>query len=95
MCNIKSSRSRMFFKKVVLKNFAIFTGKYLCWSLFLIQLQAFRPATLLKRDSNTVVSCEYCKVFINNFISRTPLVAASVISVISVYLTLYPNPFCI
>ena len=30
----------VFYKKAVLKNFAIFTGKYLCWSLFLIKLQA-------------------------------------------------------
>ena len=32
-----------------------FTGKDLCWSLFLIKLQAFKPAYLLKRDSNTGV----------------------------------------
>ena len=43
----------MFFKNSALKNFAIFKGKYLCWSLILIKLQAFRPATLLKRDSKT------------------------------------------
>ena len=49
----KSSRSQMFFKNSALKNFAIFKGKYLCWSLILIKLQAFRPATLLKRDSKT------------------------------------------
>ena len=36
----------------VLKNFAIFTGKYLCWSFLLIKLQAFRPVI---RDSNTGV----------------------------------------
>ena len=41
------------FYKVVLKNFAIFTRKQLCWSLFLIRLQDFKPATLLQRDSNT------------------------------------------
>ena len=29
----------------VLRNFAIPTGKYLCWRLFLIKLQAFKPAT--------------------------------------------------
>ena len=29
-------------KKPLLKNFAIFTGKQLCWRLFLIKLQAFR-----------------------------------------------------
>ena len=32
-----------------LKNFALFTGKHLYWSLFLITLQAFNSATLLKR----------------------------------------------
>ena len=30
----------MFFKIVALKNFAKFTGKHPCWSLFLIELQA-------------------------------------------------------
>ena len=39
-------------KKVVLKIFASFTGKHLCWNLF---KNLFRPATLLKRDSNTDV----------------------------------------
>ena len=42
-----------FFKKGVFKSFANSTGKHLSWSLFLIQLQAWGPATLLKRDSNT------------------------------------------
>ena len=32
----RSSRSQIFFKVIVLKNFAIFTEKHLCWSLFLI-----------------------------------------------------------
>ena len=50
-----SSRPQMFFKIEVLKNFANFTGKHLCWSLFLIKFQALSPATLLKRDSNTGV----------------------------------------
>ena len=44
-----------FYKKGVVKNFAIFTEKHLCWSLFLIKLQAYRPATLLKRDYNEEV----------------------------------------
>ena len=46
----RSSRVQMFFKLGVLADFAIFTGKHLCWSLFLIKLQGLRPATLLKRD---------------------------------------------
>ena len=35
----RSSRSHMFFKIDVVKNFAIFTGKHLCWTLFLVTLQ--------------------------------------------------------
>ena len=50
-----SSHQRDSVKKGVLKNFAVFTGKHLCWSLFLKKLQAWRPATLLKRGSNTGV----------------------------------------
>ena len=38
-----------------LKDFAIFTEKHLCWSLFLITLQALRSTTLLERDSITYV----------------------------------------
>ena len=53
--NNRSSHWRCSVKKGVLKNFANFTGKYLCWSLFLINLQALRSATLLKRNSNTAV----------------------------------------
>ena len=49
MLHIRSSRSQMLFKISILKNFAIFTGKHLCWDHYLIKLQAFRPTTLLKR----------------------------------------------
>ena len=38
---LRSSRPEVFCKKVVLKNFAKFTEKHLCQSLFLIKLQAF------------------------------------------------------
>ena len=37
-------------KKTNFKNFVNFTRKHLCWSLFLIKLLAWRPATLLKKD---------------------------------------------
>ena len=57
----------MFFKVGVLKNFetylkrfATFTEKNLCWSLFLIKLQAFRLAALLKRAYNT--SCFHVNI---------------------------------
>ena len=51
----RSSHRSCSVKKSILKNFSNFSGKHLCWSLVLIKLQAFRPATLLKRDSNTGV----------------------------------------
>ena len=73
---LRSSQSRMFFKISVLKNIVIFTKKYLCWSLFLIKLQAWRSATLLKRDSKTAFSCEYCDTSCGCFyklIFRAPL----------------------
>ena len=46
---------KLLLKKGVFRNFASFTGKQLCWSLFLIELQTFRPAALLEIDSNTDV----------------------------------------
>ena len=42
---LRSSRLQMFFKIGVLKILANHTGKHLCWSLFLIELQ--------EKDSNT------------------------------------------
>ena len=55
MCSIKES---------VLRNF---TGKHLCWSLFLIKSVAFRPVTLLKRDSNTGVFLYIMRIFKNTY----------------------------
>ena len=53
--HFRSSCLQVFNKIGVLKNFARFTGKHLCWSIFLIKLQRFRSATSLKRDFNTGV----------------------------------------
>ena len=44
----RSNRSQTFFTGV-LKNFAIFTGKHLCWSLFLIKLQVLACDFIKKR----------------------------------------------
>ena len=38
LCIIRNSCPQIFFKIGVLKNFEIFTGKHLCWSLFLVKL---------------------------------------------------------
>ena len=57
-------RCQMFFKIGILKTFAIFTRKHLCWRLFLIRLQSRRSAILLKRDS------KYCEIFKNTFFTE-------------------------
>ena len=57
----------MFFKTGILNKFSSFTEKHLCWTFFLIKLQDFRPATLLKRDSNTG---EICSTFKNTFFTE-------------------------
>ena len=72
----RSSHRRCFIKKAVLKNFAIFTWKHLCWSLCVIKLQTFRSLTFLKRDSNTDV----CEIFKNTYFEEHLRTAASVYS---------------
>ena len=57
---------RFTLKKAFYKNFAVFTCKNLCWSLFLIKLQVFS------------FSCEYCKMFKNICFEEHPRTAASV-----------------
>ena len=54
-CEVGISRSQMFSKIGVIKNFAKITRKHLCWSLFFSKIAGPLPATLLKRDSNTGV----------------------------------------
>ena len=60
---VRSGRSQMSFKIEVFKNIAIFTGKHLSWSLFVIKLPSYKPVNLLKRDSNTSI----CLLILLNF----------------------------
>ena len=59
----------MLVKIVVLKNFASFIGKQLCWSLFLIKMQV-QVCKFIKKDTNTFVFMWN----VENFL-RTPPVA--------------------
>ena len=43
----KGSLPEVFCRKDVLKDFAKFTGKHLCWSLFSNKFAGLKPATLL------------------------------------------------
>ena len=67
--NSRGSRPEVFYKKGVLRNFAKFSGKHLCQSLFFNKVAGLsiphenirkprhidKPATLLKRDSGILV----------------------------------------
>ena len=41
--NLQKQSPEVFYERAVFKNFAIFTGRHLCWSSFLIKLQAWIP----------------------------------------------------
>ena len=69
--SIKSSRSQMFFKVGVLKNFAIFTGKHMCKSLFLIKL---KTCNFIKKRLQQV----FYRTFLNLFL-RTPILKSILI----------------
>ena len=57
--NTQKQPPEVFYKKGVLKNFAKFTAKHLCRSLFFNN-----PATLLKKETLAqVLSCEFCGMF--------------------------------
>ena len=71
----RSSRSQMFFITSVLKNFAIFTGEHLCWSLFLIKLQACN--FIKKRPQYRCFPVNIVKFLRTTFFYRTPPVATS------------------
>ena len=85
----RSSHQRCSVKKAAFNIFAIFAGKNLCWSLYLIRLQAWRPATLLKSDSNAGSSCKYCKIINNTYFEEHPWTTASELRRLPVLL-LYP-----
>ena len=59
-------------------NFAKFTGKHLCWSIFFNKVAGLRSATLLKKECLAqVFSYKFFEMFKNTFFHRTLSVAAS------------------
>ena len=60
----------MFFKIRVRKISLNFTGKHLCWSLFLIKLQALGLQLYLYENATQVFSCEICKIFKTTFFTE-------------------------
>ena len=60
----------VFCKKGILRNFAKFTGNHLCQSLYFNKIADLRPATLDSGTLAQVFSCEFCKIFKNNFFTE-------------------------
>ena len=60
-CKIRSS-----------SNFANFTGKHLCWSLFLIKLQPSSYNFSKKEALARVLFCEFREVFLQTLLEWTP-----------------------
>ena len=61
----------MFFKIGVLKKFAIFTGKHLCWSPFLLKLWTQACNFNKKKTPTQVFTCEYCEISENSFLQNS------------------------
>ena len=64
----------MFFKIVVLENFAHFTGKHLRWRIVLIKIIKF----IKKKLQHRCFPVKFYKFLQKTFFTETPLVAASV-----------------
>ena len=69
----------MFCKKGVLRNFAKFTGKHLCQSLF-NKVGGWGLQLYYKETLTQVFSCEFCEISKNTFSLRTLPVATCVCS---------------
>ena len=67
----RSSRLEMFFEKAVLKCFQNFTGKHLCWSLFLISLQDEGLQLYFKKAPAQVFFFEVCEIFGTHFFTKS------------------------
>ena len=83
----RSSQQRCSVKIGALTNFAKFTGKHLCQSLFFNKVAGLRPAILLKKKLCNFIkketltqlfSYEFCEICKTILLHRTPLVATSV-----------------
>ena len=67
---IRQQPPKLFYKKTVPNNFAKFTGKHMYWSLFLIKVHVWRPATLLKRLWHRCFPVNSARSFKSNFFSE-------------------------
>ena len=77
MIIFRSSHQRCSVKKGVLRNFAKFTGKHLCQSLFFNEVAGGACNFIKKEILAPVFSCEFCEIPKNTFFTEHVLVTAS------------------
>ena len=75
--NSRSSHQSYSIEKAVLKNFTIFTGTHLFWSLPSTDLRASRNTTFFKRDSNTGIFLWILQNFKNTYFDESLWTIAS------------------
>ena len=78
---VRSSHQRCSRIKVVLRNFARFTGKHLCQSLFFNKVAGRRPqaCNFIKKETLVqVFPSEFCEISKNTFFTDHPWATASV-----------------
>ena len=70
--SFRSNHRRCSLKKGVQKNFAKFTWKYLCQSLFFNKVTGLKPATLLKKRRlwHKFFPFEFCEIFKKKFFTE-------------------------
>ena len=91
----RSSCPEVLCKKGVIRNFATFTGKHLCQSLFFNKVAGAVCNFITKEAPAQMFSCEFWEIFKNNFLHGTLLVAASDLTIIWAWESKYPlEMFC-
>ena len=80
---VRSSHQRCFVRNGAIRNFAKFTGKHLCQSLFFNKVASLSPATLLKKDFGTGVFLWILQNFLEHFFTEHLQVTASVLALSS------------
>ena len=73
----RSSQWRCSVKKCVLENFANFTGKHLCWSLFSIKLHTVSLQVFKKETSTQALFCEVCETLKKSYFEEHLQMTAS------------------
>ena len=73
----RSSHQRCSAKKGVLRNFAKFTGKHLCQSLFFNEVPGGACNFIKKEALAQVFSCEFCEISKNAFLTERVWATAS------------------